>query len=234
MRLCRAFRYLGGLTVLAGVCAIVVTGCASVPTNGATASLNSSAGVVESDFRSLSEKPVEDAVESWPPSCPYGEAERGIAEGEVPAGLARAVATNGRVGYVRSDQLEYAEHGGVTNPDEAVVYMERLYQKSEEALAEQLAQRLPAGVMVSRDQARRFLDVAVREASYDLSQEGSAAAWERGIAELAESVGLSEAEMGPVLQDAFYAANDAVAQRIPVYEADGTTQIGEFAVGGIA
>lgn len=156
-----------------------------------------------------------------------------VSEGDVASGLVAVVATNGRTGYAYREQLEHVE-AEVTNPGEAVAYMERLQLQSDETLAQQLTERLPDGASVSAGDAKRFLDVAVRNASASMREGEYTAAWNQGLAELSEALGIPVDELGPILRDAYWAANEAVAERIPVYEADGETQIGEFALGGLA
>lgn len=112
--------------------------------------------------------------------------------------------------------------------------MERLQLQSDEALAQQLTERLPDGVDVTLDKVNRLLDITVRSAPTDLREGDYATAWEQGLAELSETLDIPEDELRPILRDAYWAANEAVAERIPVYEADGETQIGEFALGGLA
>ncbi len=159
-----------------------------------------------------------------------------VDQAEAPGGqvdLVAVVATNGREGYVYFDAFQEAAGMNATSPDEAVQYMENAEAASNRALAEQLTRLLPEGVEVTVEQATQYLDTVVRAAIPDPFDEGLASVCQQGLADLAQATGLPETDVQAVLDDAYLAAQDQVSTHIPVYESDGKTQIGEFAVGSL-
>lgn len=194
----------------------------------ASASADEASAAAEEDFIYIGTVQTNEAGQT------YGTSAAADAEG-VELDLMAAEATNGRSGYVYVDELEEVGSGGVTNPDEAVAYMEQRETRGSEALAKHLTAALPEGVTVTPAQARVFLDelsVGSADVGADLAA-GLADRSKRATVALAEETGIPEADMVAVLEDAYFAANDEVADRIPVYESDGKTQIGEFAMNGL-
>lgn len=147
--------------------------------------------------------------------------------------LVAVEATSGRTGYVYFDELQEVENSWITeDPDATDAHREELEAQSNQALADQLTRLLPDAT-VTPEQAAKYLDAAVRTSILEPFDKGLEAARQQGLDELAAATGLPAADIQAVLDDALYEAQMQVSRYLPVYESDGKTQIGEFAVGSL-
>lgn len=206
-----------------------LVGCAgpqaAAPDEGDAAS--ASVHEPELDLNSISPRTNDDGLV-------YGTGEQAEQPG-AKVDLVAVQATNGRTGYAYYSELLEAEGAGVVeDPEEATQLMETREEESNRALAEQLTRLLPAGMEVTPDQASTYLDAAVRGGISDPEASGIEAMRQQGVAELAKATGIPEVDLGAVIDDACYEAQMQVSTYIPVYESDGKTGIGEFAVGGLS
>lgn len=147
--------------------------------------------------------------------------------------LVEVQATNGRIGYVYHDELIEAETHGVRTPEDAERVMIELEEASNEALADQLSKLLPPGSEVSAADAKAYLDATVREPIAGVTAARFEAQESRAVAALADSVELAPEQVQVVVDEAFLRAQEQVQVTIPVYEANGVTRIGEFAIGSL-
>ena len=139
-----------------------------------------------------------------------------------PLDLLEVQATNGRYGYVYNNELEEAEK-----------VMSELEVASERALSKHLSRLLPSQQSVTPDEAAKYLESVIRQPADEvpiglISQEELDA-----IDQLSVASGVEQDEMMEVLDEALSCATREVQVMIPVYESDGQTQIGEFAVGSL-
>lgn len=126
-----------------------------------------------------------------------------------------------RIGYVYREELEAADGSWVSNPDEAIAYMEGKKERAAQAWFEAINAVLGNRGFISREDAERvysathqaggFRDAAVELAALD-------------------SVDLDEEEARDVMFAALPLAREALTDYIPVYEKDGKTQIGWFGI----
>lgn len=147
--------------------------------------------------------------------------------------LIPVVSTDGDDGYVYAEQFERASTGGVTNPDEAVEYMQEGALKSNKALARALTAALPDGYETTEEQASAFLDTTIRTYAYDTSSINLDEAFSNAVSDLSESTGVSENLLASVMDEAFREAQAEAGIVLPVYEIDGKTKIGNFVVNGL-
>lgn len=147
--------------------------------------------------------------------------------------LVEVQATNGRIGYVYHDELIEAETHGVRTPEDAERAMIELEKASNEALADQLSSLLPSGSEVSVADAKAYLDATVREPIAGVTAARFETQERQAVEALADSVDLAPEQVQGVVGEAFLRAQEQVQVVIPVYEADGVTCIGEFAVGSL-
>ncbi|TQL02302.1 hypothetical protein [Cellulomonas sp. SLBN-39] len=141
--------------------------------------------------------------------------------------LVRVLATNGREGYVRSDDLQPPELVPA-NPEEAGALQAARDEASGRAFVASLAEGLGAAVDVEDEIAGRAYD-ETRRAVY----RGSTAA---ALAVLEDRLGLdpdrlASGDVRALLDEAVLAGERAVQREIPVYDDDRTTRIGVFVVG---
>ena len=150
-----------------------------------------------------------------------------------PLDLLEVQATNGRYGYVYNNELEEAENRGIETPEEAEKVMSELEVASERALSKHLSRLLPSQQSVTPNEAAKYLESVIRQPADEvpiglISQEELDA-----IDQLSVASGVEQDEMMEVLDEALSCATREVQVMIPVYESDGQTQIGEFAVGSL-
>lgn len=171
----------------------------------------------------------------------FPENESGLTYGKIPEAeevgesldLVEVQATNGLIGYVYNDELLAAEGVGAAGHRGLNWSSTDAAQRSDEALSDQLTQLLDEDVTVTEEDAELYLNVAMREGLEEPTVECEIEHKNRAIACLAEAVGVSEEAIEEVIDEALIAAQDEVSVYIPVYKADGKTQIGEFAVGSL-
>ncbi len=152
----------------------------------------------------------------------YGSTE-GLYSGDQYPDLILVRATNGEIGYVYADDEKAASGGWVSNPDEAVAYMEERNAALSAALEEACNDRLPADAAISADEAVELLD-AIEQKGLLVQEEGVSAM------ALANSPA-ADLDGVDVLSEAYLEARQSLVTYIPVYESDGKTQIGVFPVG---
>lgn len=165
----------------------------------------------------------------------YAENEDGLTyfEGPEPSGLPEEgqdlvqVGIDGdepgetRIGYVYREELEAIDGSWVSNPDEAIAYMEGKKERAAQAWFEAINAVLGNRGSISREDAERV---------YDATHQ--AGGFRNAAAELAlmDSVDLDEEEARDVMFAALPLAREALTDYIPVYEKDGKTQIGWFGI----
>lgn len=152
----------------------------------------------------------------------YGSTE-GLYSGDQYPDLILVRATNGEIGYIYATDEAAASGGWVSTPEEAVAYMEERNAAMSAALEEACNKRLPEEAALSSAEAAELLE-AIEQDGLLVQEEGVMAL------ALAES---PASEMGAVneLTDAYLEARESLVTYVPVYEADGKTQIGVFPVG---
>lgn len=165
----------------------------------------------------------------------YAENEDGLTyfEGPEPSGLPEEgqdlvqVGIDGdepgetRIGYVYREELEAIDGSWVSNPDEAIAYMEGKKERAAQAWFEAINAVLGNRGSISREDAERV---------YDATHQ--AGGFRNAAAELAlmDSVDLDEEEARDIMLAALPIAREALTDYIPAYERDGKTQIGWFGI----
>lgn len=141
--------------------------------------------------------------------------------------LVRVLATNGREGYVRSDDLQPPELVPA-NPEEAGALQAARDEASGAAFVASLADGLGTDLDVDGEPAGRAYDETRRA----LREDDVAAA----LGVLDDRLGLdpegfASRDVRALLDEAVLAGERAVQREIPVYDDDRTTRIGVFVVG---
>lgn len=165
----------------------------------------------ESTTSTIPEVKVNDAGETYGPgfSCPGNE----------DPDLIQAMATNGSEGYVRRDDLTRGDGSDVSSPEEAVAYMQEKTDRITQAVAEELSRLVPDADLDRLAVSELLLEC--RFMGYAVDANGA----EDAASESAcERYGITSEQVS----QAYEAARERIAERIPVYESDGVTIIGEF------
>lgn len=145
--------------------------------------------------------------------------------------LVQVQATNGKMGYVYNDDLQSAESGGVSTPEQAEARMAERTAASEEAFFEELCDLLPGNQYLTLDNVRRYLDATVRAPIEDPIELKLPLAEREAASEMADAIGVPLDQLEEKLGKALDRARMRVQTKISVYESDGITKIGEFAIG---
>ena len=148
--------------------------------------------------------------------------------------LVLVVATNGKEGYVYRDALEEVEGGSA----EQLESMAARTQEQDEAFAEALMGALEDS---GRQVDREAIDGFIEESRFGAGSDCAAADLVEEIAAADDASApsrsaCSESDAKDVERDVEEALAEALrasGETIPVYEADGTTVIGEFLVAGV-
>lgn len=147
-------------------------------------------------------------------------------ENETETGLMAAVATNGRFGYVRSDELRDAERRNIaSSPKEAVSKMEDREKIAVEILSAHLGGNSRDGLLTKSEETkyvRLWKEIEANGLEMALGKHASA------DPEAGDPIATPTQK---AIQDIRDDLNDAFAEKIDVYDADGTTVIGTFLVG---
>ncbi|GAA4623993.1 hypothetical protein [Cellulomonas oligotrophica] len=141
--------------------------------------------------------------------------------------LIRVLATNGREGYAYQRDLNPPELEPA-NPEEAGELQDARDQKAAAAFVDALADELNTRLATTPDDA-----VDAYRAAVDASHARSDNRVQDTLATTLTALGADEddAQQTAAIDDALQAAAEAVQREIPVYESDGTTQIGVFISG---
>lgn len=146
--------------------------------------------------------------------------------------LVKVQATNGKIGYVYNKDLVQAETHGVKTAADAERVMTECQEASNEALAEELTALLPEGE-VTADEAASYLDELLRCPLNGSMGDSTQVREKSALTALANESDIEEVVLARDIEEAMYAAEQKVKTLIPVYDADGKTEIGEFAVGSL-
>ncbi|MCI8468827.1 MAG: hypothetical protein HFJ75_04975 [Eggerthellaceae bacterium] len=147
----------------------------------------------------------------------------GLAVGEQYPDLMEVRATNDKIGYIYRTDEEAASGGWVSSPEEAAAYMEERNAKLAVALQEACNKRLSEEEAISLEGARETL-VAIEQGGLLIPDPATGAPTLEGSS--VEALGEPS-----VLMEAYLEALESEVVYIPVYEADGVTQIGVFPIG---
>lgn len=203
-----------------GVALVVAAGC------GVSYAAENAAGADR-------EQPTAVAYESNEAGQTYGTCADAPAYEDMPE-LVLVVATNGKEGYVYRDALEEAEGGSAEQLEDMVARTQEQDEAFSAALMEALKE---SGRQVDRETVDGFIEESRFGAGSDCATAGlveEIAAADGASASSPDTRGESSAkdverDVGEALAEALRASDET----IPVYEADGTTVIGEFLVAGI-
>lgn len=148
--------------------------------------------------------------------------------------LVMVQATNGKIGYVYNKDLVQAETRGVKTTADAERVMKECQEASDKALAEELTALLPDSEdEVTADEAAAYLDELLRSPLDGSMGDSTQVREQLALTALADESDIEVAVLAQDIKDAMYAAEQKVKTTIPVYDADGKTEIGEFAVGAL-
>ena len=144
------------------------------------------------------------------------------ADSEDEPDLIAAEATNGKIGYIYRTDLEEAEGDKeVSNPKEAVEYMNRKNQTEANVFSEYISDVFKQEIILDGETYARIKDdfTAGKISASDIASELGIHAREMQASELEE-----------VMQSAFVSSQDANTKTICVYDREGKTIIGLFEV----
>lgn len=141
--------------------------------------------------------------------------------------LVAAVATNGRYGYVQSSELREAEHKyAASNPEEAVSIMDDREQKAIQILSKHLGTADDVQTLSGTEES------TYAQIWNDIETVGLETALEASLSDpSSDTAAKSLAPNQTTIENIRNDLNDAFAEEINVYDADGTTIIGSFLVG---
>ncbi len=148
--------------------------------------------------------------------------------------LVLVVATNGKEGYVYRDALEEAEGGSAEQFEDLAIRTQEQDEAFSEALVESLEE---SGYQVSQEMIDDFIEESRFGAGSDCAAVDLIVGIERadGADAVSSAVRSGSGAEGVKrdVEEAFTEALRASGEVIPVYDADGTTVIGEFLVAGV-
>lgn len=154
--------------------------------------------------------------------------------------LVKVKATNGNDGYVYYAEQEAIMSQGMDTPELAIETANENRTKAESAFRGSLSRNLSSScygkegsVLVDYSDAKAILDIYYACMADGETLENDELL-EGVLAGISENQDLSVLEVDvEVLKNSLFETNDAVATHIPVYDKDGRTVVGEFAVGGL-
>lgn len=137
--------------------------------------------------------------------------------------LIKAMATNGAEGYVKKTDLLAAENPA-SSPEDAARKMEERDERLLQAFAAEV-NAVSAADDINLATAKQLLEYRI--SAVEATAQGIEVAADEDSERLVAAAGVTVEQ----LDDAIASAQKRIGTRIPVYEVDGTTVIGEFFVG---
>lgn len=128
--------------------------------------------------------------------------------------LIAVYATNGKEGYCYTEDIANKPGELVQNPEEALAYMEELNRNNAIALHNALSKRTSEEITI--EQVEKFLEIYQEYSPYKSREDE------------AKEAGLPTELSEKLIDEAIEEANYEAGYRIPVYESDGKTVVGEF------